>query len=229
MNNRSKVSIIVTLVTVLLAAPTILGQGSATVSGAGAPAPAPVNVLQDCWTTDLDDDPDKEKELYTFTTADSIEFVWKQKLLLTCTDYKATILGFDCVDGKRSVFGHPGRFLFANIPFAGGNPIDPDPSNPERIFSFSATPGSISPGTYDWILVTECNDTNGTVGLDGDIDDQCGINMGKAPTVPGKPLVLGPEPIELLDPDPGGSPPGRVPGDEGTTRGWCFRVTAAVP
>jgi hypothetical protein len=32
--------------------------------------------------------------------------------------------------------------------------------------------------------------------------------------------------VELLDPDPGGFPPGRLPGEEGATRCWCFMVEA---
>ena len=98
----------------------------------------------------------------------------------------------------------------------------------ETLLSFSAPPGSIPPGRYDWALVTECNDTNGTIvgtGVqDSDLDDSCGVNVGILPVFPG-PVMLGPEPIELFDPDPGGSPPGRGPGEEGTTRPWCFDVT----
>ena len=81
----------------------------------GVPLPEPVNVTQDCWTTDQDLDPDIELELYTFTTDDSIEFVWKQKLLLTCSAYLASIYVFDCIDGKP----RPGAVVYSaqNIDF----------------------------------------------------------------------------------------------------------------
>ena len=187
--------------------------------------PAPVNVLQDCWTTDLTVNPDPELELYTFTTDDSIDFIWKQKLLLPCSDYLASIWVFDCLDGKPL----PGPIVqvFHDIPFGTINPL---PGIPEPLLTFSAMAGSIPPGRYDWALITECDDTNGRIAgspvKDGDIDDSCGVNVGIGLPLIGGPVILGPEPIELLDPDPGGSPPGRVPGEEGTTRPWCFTVNA---
>jgi len=104
--------------------------------------------------------------------------------------------------------------------------VVPMPGTPELLISFTASPFSFPPGRYDWAVFVECDDTDGFIGLDSDIDDACGINMG---LVLGGPLVLGPEPIEFFDPDPGGSPPGRGPGDEGTTRPWCFSVDPAMP
>ena len=192
----------------------------------GAPLPPPVNVLQDCWTTNLTLDPDPELELYTFTTADSIDFIWKQKLQETCSAYLASIWVFQCLPGKPL----PGPIVqvFHDIDFGQQDPV---PGTPEPLLSFSAPPGSIPPGRYDWALVTECDDTNGRIAgapvPDSDIDDSCGVNVGVLPVFPG-PVMLGPEPVELFDADPGGSPPGRGPGEEGTTRPWCFDVTGVM-
>ncbi len=184
------------------------------------------NVLQDCWTTNLTVDPDPELELYTFTTADSIDFIWKHKILTTCSNYLASIWLFDCLDGKPL----PGAIqqVFHDIDFGEQDPI---PGIPEPLLSFNAPPGSIPPGRYDWAMITECDDTNGRIAgspvPDNDLDDSCGVNVGLAPApgFPG-PVMLGPEPIELFDPDPGGSPSGRGPGEEGTTRPWCFTVVS---
>ena len=188
------------------------------------PPPPPVNVLQDCWTTSLNLDPDPELELYTFTTADSIDFVWKQKLQETCSAYLASIWVFQCIAGKPL----PGAIVqvFHDISLGQQDPV---PGTPEPLLSFSAPPGSIPPGRYDWALVTECDDTNGRIAgapvPDSDIDDSCGVNVGVLPVFPG-PVMLGPEPVELFDADPGGSPAGRGPGEEGTTRPWCFTVVS---
>jgi hypothetical protein len=82
----------------------------------------------------------------------------------------------------------------------------------------------IPEGTWDWFVVTECNDTNGTIPptKDGNIDDVIGANLG---TMTYPPLVYGPEPVGVLDPDLGGYPPGRLPGEGGNCRCWCFTVT----
>ena len=196
--------------------------------GGGGMTPAPVNVLQDCWTTDQQVDPDVELELYTFTTDDSIEFVWKQKLLVSCSAYLASIWVFECIDGKPL----PGPIVYTahDINFA---ELDPIPGIPEPLLLFSAPPGAIPPGRYDWALITECDDTNGRIAgapvPDADIDDSCGVNVGIGLPLIGGPVILGPEPVELFDPDPGGMPPGRVPGEEGTTRPWCFEVIGHCP
>ena len=198
------------------------------VAKGGPPPPAPVNVLQDCWTTDQQVDPDVELELYTFTTDDSIEFIWKPKLLVSCSAYLASIWVFECMDGKPS----PGPIVqvFHDISFG---QLDPIPGVPEPLLSFSAMAGSIPPGRYDWALITECDDTNmriaGSPVTDGDIDDSSGVNVGIGLPLIGGPVILGPEPIQLFDLDPGGSPPGRGPGEEGTTRPWCFQVDPVPP
>ena len=110
--------------------------------------------------------------------------------------------------------------------------INPIPGVPEPLLSFSALSGLIPPGRYDWALLTECRDTDGTIigafRKDGDIDDECGINVGLNPAAGLFPVLFGPEPLDLLDADPGGSPPGRGPGEEGTTRPWCFTVNPGV-
>ena len=189
--------------------------------------PPPVNVLQDCWTTNLTLDPDPELELYTFTTTDPIDFIWKHKILETCSAYLASIWVFECLPGKPI----PGPIVqvFHDISLGQQDPI---PGTPEPLLSFSAPPGSIPPGRYDWALITECDDTNGRIAgapvPDSDIDDSCGVNVGILPVFPG-PVMLGPEPVELFDADPGGSPPGRGPGEEGTTRPWCFDVVEPPP
>ena len=186
----------------------------------------PVNVLQDCWTTNLTLNPDAELELYTFTTADSIDFIWKQKLQETCSAYLASIWVFECIAGKPL----PGPIVqvFHDIDLG---QQDPMPGVPEPLFTFTAAPGAIPPGRYDWAMITECDDTNGRIAgapvPDSDIDDSCGVNVGILPVFPG-PVILGPEPVELFDADPGGSPPGRGPGEEGTTRPWCFDVTGVI-
>ena len=186
----------------------------------------PVNVLQDCWTTNLTLDSDPELELYTFATTDPIDFIWKHKILETCSAYLASIWVFECIAGKPL----PGPIVqvFHDIDLG---QQDPMPGVPEPLFTFTAPPGSIPPGRYDWAMITECDDTNGRIAgspvPDNDIDDSCGVNVGILPTFPGS-VMLGPEPMELFDVDPGGSPPGRGPGEEGTTRPWCFDVTGVL-
>lgn len=183
-----------------------------------------VNVLQDCWTTDLDGN-NLELEDFRFRISDNdnITFVWKQKLLLACSNYIFTLVGFDCVDGKPFV----GEVRFSYTDTIG--PLTPDPANPEMLLSFTVPAADIGVGTYDWVLFAECNDSGNGLSEDGDIDDQCGINVGIPPVVVG-PLIYGPEPVEIFDADPGGSPPGRRPGEEGTTRPWCFEIVqGSVP
>ncbi len=198
---------------------------SVTAAWAGTPPPpADVNVLQDCWTTNLEADPDPERELYTFAADDDIAFIWKQKLLVACSSYVARIVGYDCVDGEPGV-NREVKFSFTEV----FGPMSPIPGIPEPLFPIFAPAGSIPPGRYDWVLLVECDDTNGRVKRDGDLDDECGINVGRKPVVPDGPLIFGPEPIEIFDPDPGGSPPGRGPGEEGTTRPWCFEVAEPPP
>ncbi len=73
--------------------------------------PGPVNVLQDCWTTDIDVPPgDIELELYTFSEADSIEFTWKHKILEPCLSRVAGIYIFECIRRQAASDGHGGRF-----------------------------------------------------------------------------------------------------------------------
>ncbi len=190
---------------------------------AGEALPSTVNVVQDCWTTNEALDPDLEKELYTFSSDDdAITIVWKHKILEPCSNYIATVYGTDCTEGKPSLYTLPMRFTQTQV----FGPIDPDPATPEQLLSMTIAPGSIPSGRYDWVLLVECDDTDGFIFVDGDIDDECGINMG---TTLGGPLIMGPEPNEALDADPGGSPPGRGPGEEGTTRPWCFEVEEPPP
>jgi len=181
----------------------------------------PVNVLQDCWTTNQEINPYVELEGYEFTPNDSVSFIWKHKVMEPCSNYVATIFGFECRVGKPKPQGV--KFSFRDIQFGR---IDPDPVFPERLFEFVTVPGGIPPGRYDWLLVVECNDSgNGIpIGPDGEIDDECGVNLGTPPANPIGVVIFGPEPTEVLDPDPGGFPPGRGSGEEGTTRPWCFEV-----
>ncbi len=191
-------------------------------------APGPVNVLQDCWTTSLAIDPDPELELYAFdATTGFIDFLWKHKIIAGCSAYVAQIVIFACVDGKP--FPSTGATVYTSpvIPFG---PVSPIPGIPEIIFPpVTLTPGTLPPGFYDWFIVTECDDTGGTILIprkDDDIDDQCGINVGRNPSTGLRPVIFGPEPLQAMDPDPGGSPSGRAPGESGTTRPWCFQVVA---
>lgn len=190
-------------------------------AGAAYGQAEPVNVLQDCWTTQ--ETAFIEDELYRFLGGEPVTFVWKHKILLPCENYVYSIYGFQCRDGKPNPGGPGGgvAFSFENNELGA---IEPDPDVPERLFTFT---GAVPPGRWDWILVAECNDLGGNgipIGPDGDIDDQCGINVGTAPVLPAGPVIYGPDPVEVFDPSPGGSPPGRGPGEEGTTRPWCFEV-----
>ena len=174
----------------------------------------PVNVLQDCWTNRFT--ANLETENYLFAAGGPVTFVWKHKIMLPCVNYVASIFGFRCQKGKPKPT--PATFQFQNIKFG---PINPNPQNPELLFSFT---GPVPPGMHDWILLVECNDSGNGIALapDGDIDDECGINLGKPPDNPLGVVLFGPEPLEFLDPDPGGAPPGRAAGDEGVMRPWCF-------
>ncbi len=194
-------------------------------SGA-AQAQFPVTVLQDCWTTNIERMPDPEFEGYSFFGANEpVTFVWKHKIMPTdaCSAYVASIYVLPCIEGKPK----PTDIVvqFPNL----RNEIqrwDGDPTIPEILFSYTAPPGAIPPGYFDWALIVECNDFGGNgipLGPDEDVDDECGVNVGIPPIFAG-PVIFGPEPIEYFDPDPGASPPGRSPGEEGTTRPWCFQV-----
>jgi hypothetical protein len=174
-----------------------------------------LNVMQDCWTTDIEElEIDIEMENYILTPNDVV-FVWKHKIFQPCESYVATVVGLACEPGKPPVIGRV-RWVVPNVQFGF---IEP---GFEYLFSLTVT--GMPVGTWDWFVVTECNDTNGVITpplKDGDIDDHIGANLGLV-TFP--PVVYGPEPIELLDPDPGGFPPGRMAGEEGATRCWCFTV-----
>ena len=193
---------------------------------AGGPMPAPVNVLQDCWTTDIDLDDDAERELYTFDVSTTIELIWKQKLLVSCSAYRVVYVIYDeCLDGKPSATMRPVQHLAT----ANFGPLSPIPGVPEPLISISFPASALGPGRYEWAMAVECDDTNGVIAKDGDIDDFCGLNPGLPPDVVPPVPIFGPDPIQFLDPDPGGSPPGRGPGEHGTTRPWCFDVTGVVP
>lgn len=176
-----------------------------------------LNVMQDCWTTDIDEfffDPEMENYILT---PDNIVFVWKHKIFEGCGNYLATIVGLPCEDGKPSVAGRV-AWVIPNIQLGY---IDP---GYEYIFGIPVS--GIPEGHWDWFIVTECNDTNGAITpplKDGDIDDVIGANLG---VISYPPMVYGPEPVEVLDPHPGGFPPGRLPGEEGACRCWCFMVEA---
>jgi hypothetical protein len=174
-----------------------------------------LNVMQDCWTTDIEEvmlDPELENYLLT---PDNVVFVWKHKIFEPCENYIATVVGLPCEDGKPPII----RRIAWVVPDFQFGFIEP---GAEYLF-WLMVPG-IPVGNWDWFVVTECNDTNGMITpplKDGDIDDVIGANLGVV-TYP--PLVYGPEPAEVLDPDPGGFPPGRRPGEEGSCRCWCFTV-----
>lgn len=176
-----------------------------------------VNVMQDCWTTDIEEvDIDPELENYILNP-DNIVFVWKHKIFEGCENYIATIVGLPCEDGKPPIIGRI-AWIVPNIEFGYIQP------GAEYLIWVSVT--GMPEGTWDWFVVSECNDTNGAITpplKDGDIDDVIGANLGLVTYMP---LVYGPEPIEVLDPDPGGFPPGRLPGEEGSCRCWCFTVEA---
>lgn len=177
-----------------------------------------INVLQDCWTTNrLDWGQNPELESYLIHP-DSVVFVWKHKLIRACDNYVATIVLLPCEDGKPRIGG---RIVHTEADLVYG------PRNPEaEIIMFHIPSDSIPVGTYDWFIVTECNDTNNRIGVrpDGDVDDVIGANLGLPPVNPYGPLVYGPEPNEVLDPNLGAAIPGRRPGEEGSSRCWCFTV-----
>ncbi len=176
-----------------------------------------LNVLQDCWTTDVEEwYMDPEMELYQFPPNYPVVHVWKHKIFEYCSHYLATLVWTYCKDGKPKIPGNI-HALIRDIEVEIGEPGE---------LLLSATVTGFVAGNYDWFIVTECNDTNGTIaiGADGDIDDVLGANLGLPPNNPIGPCVMGPEPVRLLDPDPGGFPPGRRAGEEGATRCWCFEV-----
>ncbi|MAE69274.1 MAG: hypothetical protein CME06_02265 [Gemmatimonadetes bacterium] len=190
-----------------------------------ANAQFPVTVLQDCWTTKIEALPDPEYEDYLFFGFNEpITFVWKHKIMPAdaCSSYVASIFVLRCIDGKPKPTD-----IVMQFPDLRDEIVrwEGDPTNPEILFSYTAPPGSIPPGYYDWAMIVECNDSGNGIplGPDGDIDDECGVNVGVPPIFAG-PVIFGPEPAEFFDPDPGGFPPGRSPGEEGTTRPWCFQV-----
>ena len=182
-----------------------------------AAAQFPVNVTQDCWTRQVGA-PGLETENYCFPAQSPVQFVWKQKLMQTCSRYVAEVYIQPCINGKPPL---QNPLLVCKLGPVG--PIPPNPNRSERLVPCTSPPGAIPPGVWDWFVMTECDDTNGVIGLgpDGNVDDECGINVG---LVLGGPLVLGPEPAELWDPAPAGAPPCRLLGEEGTTRPWCFQV-----
>jgi hypothetical protein len=173
-----------------------------------------INVLQDCWTTDeFQLFENIELENYVLFP-DDVVFVWKHKIFEACNNYVVLVGGTPCQDGKPSLIGSV-RWLRQQQ----FGTIDP---GAEYIFYMIVT--NMMPGEWDWFVVAECNDTTGAVYpplVDGDIDDVIGANLGLVTYLP---LMYGPEPVEVLDPDPGGYPPGRRPGEEGATRCWCFKV-----
>ncbi len=183
-----------------------------------------VTVLQDCWTCDEHIFENIELETYEFTPNNSIFFVWKHKIPpRTCSNYLATIVGMECRKGKVGIYGGAVKFLIPDIQMG---EVYPDKIE-ELIFVYG--PVYLEPGTYDWFLVTECTDTNGSIMIppgmpDYDVDDICGANLGVPPENPLGPVIFGPEPGRRLDPDMGGNPPGRWPGEDGVTRAWCFTV-----
>jgi hypothetical protein len=173
----------------------------------------PVNVLQDCWTTTFEEfDVDPEAEMYIIPSQQLV-FVWKHKIMEFCTNYRARGFIFPCQMDKAAI---KRRDLVAQWQ------IELGPVEPGFEYIFGVYIPGLPPGQFDWLLLTECNDTNGTItpGLDGDIDDVCGANMG----VQYK-LIFGFEPAQVVDIDPGGFPPGRRPGENGETRPWCFDLT----
>lgn len=192
------------------------------------PVPGRVNAVQDCWTNDINAFPNNVRaEAYSFPggTIGTIDFTWQHKILNPCTAYLAQVFAFECVDGNPPLEMVP---LFTSAVTSFGA-VNPTPGAIEQLFALTVPASSFPTGTYDWTVVVECNDTNGQLVMpDGDVDDLCGVNMGVAPIIDG-PVIFGPEPITFLDPNPGGSPIGRVPGEDGTTRPWCFEVTPVVP
>ncbi len=194
--------------------------------GGGPALPAPVTALQDCWTTALTLDPDAERELYEFDADTDITLVWKHKILVSCSSYHTRLHVWDCVDGKPKTAGHPPVYVDSTLL----GPISPIPGIPELLFADTIPAGTLPAGRYDWAILVECDDTNGAVATDGDFDDICGGNLGLLPVFDG-PVIFGPEPepARALDGDPGGSPPGRGPGEDRSTRPWCFEVLPEPP
>jgi len=189
----------------------------------------PVNVMQDCWTTDSTQGEANEKELYRFADNQKMNFVWKHKILEGCISYSAIIKVYDCPLGKNQARENPATGTPILLSFFSSEPVFPDIPEPLLLSqTLSLIELGIPPGLYDWVVVTECNDTNGGVRAgDGDIEDQCGANFStiKGDLPPGT-IIFGPEPpgAPFPDRDPGGTPTGRQAGESGTTRPWCFEV-----
>ena len=174
------------------------------------------NALQDCWTTVGN----TALESYDFTSEDQISFAWSARIENDCPGYTARLLVFECGEGIYK----PGVFSITIEQIYG--PIDADPSSPTQTFLLAQSPGTLPPGDWDWILVTECEDSGNGIPLspDGDPDDVCGGSLGRAPGNPDGPVVFGPNATSVLDVDPGGDPTGRQPGETGMSRPWCFTV-----
>jgi hypothetical protein len=157
-----------------------------------------LNVMQDCWPTDIEEwYTDPEMENYTLSP-DNVVLVWKHKIFEGCSNYIATVVGLPCEDGKPRIIGRL-AWMVTNLEYGY--------VEPGGEYKFMVWLSGMPVGHWDWFVVTECNDTNGMITpplKDGDIDDVIGANLG---TVTYMPLVYGPEPVELLDPDPGGFPP----------------------
>src|SRR5262245_976481 len=92
----------------------------AVVLAAPAAAQNPVNVTQDCWTNQPGTPP--ETENYCFTQQSPVVFIWKQKLMQTCNQYRAEVWIQKCANGKPP--------LQNPIQVCKVGPIGPIPPNP---------------------------------------------------------------------------------------------------
>ena len=179
--------------------------------GPGLRADDPVNTLQDCWTSNVF----IELEDYQFAPEELIIFSWGHRIERTCSSYSARLLIFACEADPKTA---PEIALTVELGFGA---IEPDPMSTTRTFSKQFQLGDqLEPGLYDWGLLVECDDSGNGVPFtpDGDFDDSCGLELGEVAR------AAGPQPLGPLDVSPGGDPPGRQPGENGTTRPWCFEV-----
>lgn len=178
-----------------------------------------VNALQDCWTTGIEGPGETgEFEQYSFDqAAPSVNFSWQHRVEETCSNYVARIVGVSCNEGLT----RPDSVLFSRRIDAGR--IDPDPTSLIRTFIVAFLPSELPTGEFDWFVMVECNDSGNGIPFhpDGDADETCGINLGLDPVGP---LIAGPQPSSFLDADPGGSPPGRLAGEDRSTRPWCVTL-----